>query len=174
SPEMNSSGPRSALVVSTLASVQGLRLAVAAWKRGLPDAGTAKLSYSSFASSSLTALAKAYRNCSYVSGTARLMLAGLPSTGEADFSADNGRGSTPRNGAGSIATVAAERPRPATICASRPPKECPITAGFFRSRPIARVKCSATWPTPLFCEDVGMRLRLSHGRGVMRPHRLHG
>ncbi len=34
------------------------------------------------------------------------------------------------NGAGSIATVAAERPRPARICASRPPKEWPMIAGF--------------------------------------------
>jgi len=36
-------------------------------------------------------------------------------------------------GAESIATVAAESPRPATICESSPPKECPITAGFFAS-----------------------------------------
>jgi hypothetical protein len=57
-------------------------------KRGTPDAGTAKVSYSSLASSSLTALAKAKRNWSYVSGTARLRLAGLPMTGDADFSAE--------------------------------------------------------------------------------------
>jgi len=58
-----------------------------------------------------------------VSGTARLRLAGLPSTGLADFSAETGSGSTPRNGAGSIATLAADNPRPATICVNRPPKE---------------------------------------------------
>jgi hypothetical protein len=46
---------------------------------------------------------------------ARLRLAGLPSTGDADLSAENGSGSTPRKGAGSIATEAAARPRPATI-----------------------------------------------------------
>ena len=28
------------------------------------------------------------------------------------------------------ATVAADRPRPASICASKPPVECPMTAGF--------------------------------------------
>ncbi len=39
---------------------------------------------------------------------ARFRLAGLPSTGQADLSAENGSGSTPRNGAGSIATVAAD------------------------------------------------------------------
>ena len=61
-----------------------------------------------------------------MSGTARLMFAGLPSTGNADFSEEIGSGSTPRNGAGSIATDAAESPRPATICVSRPPKEWPI------------------------------------------------
>jgi hypothetical protein len=41
SPEMISSGPRSGFSLSTLASVHGLRLAVAAWKSGAPDAGTA-------------------------------------------------------------------------------------------------------------------------------------
>ena len=58
SPEMISSGPRSGFLVFTFASVQGFRLAVAAWKSGAPDAGTANSAYSSLASSSLTALAK--------------------------------------------------------------------------------------------------------------------
>jgi len=58
SPEMSRSGPRSGFLVSTFASVHGLRFAVAAWKIGAPGAGTAKDSYSSLASSSLTALAK--------------------------------------------------------------------------------------------------------------------
>ncbi|MDB5944295.1 MAG: hypothetical protein JWQ13_3861 [Ramlibacter sp.] len=44
SPEMISSGPRCGLSVSTFASVQGLRLADAAWKSGAPEAGTAKVS----------------------------------------------------------------------------------------------------------------------------------
>ena len=39
SPEMISRGPRWGFLLSTRASVQGLRLAVAAWKRGTPDAG---------------------------------------------------------------------------------------------------------------------------------------
>jgi hypothetical protein len=46
--------------LSTLASVQGLRFAAAAWKIGSREAGTAKVSYSCFASSSGTALAKAH------------------------------------------------------------------------------------------------------------------
>ncbi len=50
-----------------------------------------------------------------MSGTARLRLAGLPSTGQADFSAEKGSGNTPRNGAGSIATVATETPRPGDL-----------------------------------------------------------
>jgi hypothetical protein len=37
---MISSGHRSAFLVSTLASVQGLRLALAAWNSGAPDPGT--------------------------------------------------------------------------------------------------------------------------------------
>ena len=71
-----------------------------------------------------------------MSGTARLRLAGLPSTGKADFSAEIGSGRTPRNGAGSIATEAAESPRPAMICVSRPPNEWPITTGLRSSSPI--------------------------------------
>jgi hypothetical protein len=67
-------------------------------------------------------------------------LAGLPSTGEADLSAEIGSGSTPRNGAASIATVTAACPRPATICAIRPPKGCPITAGLLVSPPITAEK----------------------------------
>src|SRR6266566_4811965 len=47
-----------------LASVHGLRLAVAAWKIGTPEPGTEYVSYSSCASLSSTALAKAKRNCS--------------------------------------------------------------------------------------------------------------
>ena len=68
-----------------------------------------------------------------MSGTARLRLAGLPSTGEADLSAEIGNGSTPRNGAGSIATDAAARPRPAMIWVINPPNECPMTAGLWFS-----------------------------------------
>ena len=58
-PEMISSGPRSGFLVSTFASVQGLRLAVAAWKSGAPGAGTENCSYSSFASSSLDGVGEA-------------------------------------------------------------------------------------------------------------------
>ena len=62
-----------------------------------------------------------------MSGTARLRLAGLPITGRADLRAETGSGSTPRNGAGSIATETAASPRPARIWAIKPPKECPIS-----------------------------------------------
>ena len=55
---------------------------------------------------------------------------GLTRNGPATLSAETGSGRTPRKGPGSIATVAAERPRPATICASKPPVECPMIAGF--------------------------------------------
>ena len=64
SPSMMSSGPRFGFFVSTFASVHGLKFAVAAWNSGSPGVATEKVSYSSFASSSLTALAKEYRNCS--------------------------------------------------------------------------------------------------------------
>ena len=58
-------------------------------------------------------------------------------TGAADFRADAGSGRTPRNGAGSIATVTAEDPVPAILWAMSPPKECPTTAGLMVSWPIA-------------------------------------
>ena len=74
-------------------------------------------------------------------------LSGFFSTGPADFSADSGSGSTPRKGPGSIATVAAERPRSAIIWPSRPPVECPITAGFFSSCPITSAVWSAICPS---------------------------
>ena len=44
----------------------------------------------------------------------------------------------------SIATVAAERPRPASICASKPPVECPISAGFLSKALMISVVWSAT------------------------------
>src|SRR5205085_7871510 len=115
SPETISSGPRSGFLLSTLASVHGFRLAVAAWNSGAPGAGTWKVSWSCFASTSLRALAQPYRNWSKVSATARLRLAGFPSTGIADLNEEIGSGNTPRKGAGSIATDAVDKPRPAMI-----------------------------------------------------------
>ena len=96
-----------------------------------------------------------------MSGTARFQLSGLCSTALATRSAEIGSGSTPRNGAGSIATEAAERPRPATICVSRPPNECPITAGFFSSWRITSAKWSATCPTVLPAKTSGWALASS-------------
>ncbi len=54
----------------------------------------------------------------------------MRNTGHEDFSVEIGRGSTPRNGAGSMATVTAARSRPARICAISPPNEWPMIAGF--------------------------------------------
>jgi hypothetical protein len=82
-------------------------------------------------------------------------LAGLPSTGDADFRAEIGRGSTPRNGAGSIATDAAARPRPARIWVSRPPKEWPMIAGFWASPRMIVSKWSATWLMDLCANTSG-------------------
>jgi hypothetical protein len=61
-------------------------------------------------------------------------------TGAADLRAEIGSGSTPRNGAGSMATAAADSPRPARIWVSRPPKECPTMAGFVVSLEITYSK----------------------------------
>src|SRR2546421_3133807 len=86
---------------------------------------------------------------------ALFQFAGFCSTGDADLSDEMGRGSTPRNGAGSMATEAAERPRPATICVRRPPNEWPITAGFLFRRWMTESIWSATWPTFLPAKTSG-------------------
>ena len=48
-----------------------------------------------------------------------------------------------------MATVADASPRPARICASRPPNEWPMMAGFVVSPRMIASKWSATWPTVL-------------------------
>ena len=132
---MISSGPRSGFLVSTFASVHGLRLAAAAWNSGSPGrghrVGLVQLPWPRPRS----------RRWRTRSGTGRRSAArrgcgwpGCASTGEPTCSAEIGSGSTPRNGAGSIATDAADRPRPARIWVSSPPKEWPMTAGFRSSR----------------------------------------
>ena len=93
-----------------------------------------------------------------MSGIALFQFVGLLRTGDAALSAEIGKGSTPRNGAGSIATVAFDSPRPATICARRPPKEWPITAGFLLSLLTIALTWSATWPTPLPAKTSGCAL----------------
>ena len=60
-----------------------------------------------------------------------------------------------------MATAAADSPRPAMIWASRPPNECPITAGLRVSRPMTSEKWSATWPTDLPANTSGCSLASS-------------
>ena len=62
----------------------------------------------------------------------------------AERNAETGSGNTPRNGAGSIATDTAARPRPARICVIRPPNECPTTAGLRESARTSSSRWSAT------------------------------
>ena len=88
--------------------------------------------------------------------------------------AEIGSGSTPRNGAGSIATDAADRPRPARIWVSRPPKLWPITAGLRSSLPMTLAKWSAMSPIDLRANDLGVGLGLGDGVGVVGPAGTHG
>jgi hypothetical protein len=90
-----------------------------------------------------------------VSGTARLRFNGFRRTGDAERREEIGNGSTPRNGAGLIATEAAERPRPARISVSRPPNEWPITAGFWFRPLMTSSKWSATSPIDFFARTSG-------------------
>ena len=62
-------------------------------------------------------------------------------------------------------------PRPARICASRPPNEWPMRAGFFLSPRMISSKWSATCPIGLVREHVGLRVRLIDGLGVVGPAR---
>ena len=160
SPEMTSIGPRFGFFLSALASVPGLMFAVAAWNSGRPGAGDVEgVVERRWASASGTALAKPYRNCSKVSVTAFLRLPGLPSTGNDAFNAENGSGSTPRLGAGSIATEAIASPRPAMIWASSPPNECPMTTGLRSSPAITSATWSATCPTEVPAKPSGFARR---------------
>src|SRR5437868_8665006 len=86
---------------------------------------------------------------------ALFQFAGFCSTGDADLRDEMGSGSTPRNGAGSIATEATARPRPAMICVSKPPNEWPTTAGFLLSAWMTESMWSATWPTFLPAKTSG-------------------
>jgi hypothetical protein len=72
-------------------------------------------------------------NWSKVSVIARPRYRGFNKKGPLALSVEKGNGKTPRNTPGSMATVAAESPQPASIWANNPPVECPITAGFFSS-----------------------------------------
>ena len=87
-------------------------------------------------SASATALPNAKRNCFSLSITARRGCAGWRAPATAAFSAETGSGSTPRNGAGSMATDAAASPSPASFWVIRPPNECPMTTGLRCSSPI--------------------------------------
>ena len=86
---------------------------------------------------------------------ARCLFAGFRKAGEATRSDENGSGSTPRKGAGLMATDADASPRPARISVKSPPKECPITTGFFDRPLITWSKCSATSPTDLPAKTSG-------------------
>ena len=101
SPEMSRRGPRWGLWMSTLSSVQGLKLANAPWKSGLPGAGTASSLIKAVCFGVIdTPFAKANWNCSKLTGTARPTLRGLVSTGEAALSSESGSASMPRKAAG--------------------------------------------------------------------------
>ena len=84
----------------------------------------------------------------------------FPRTGLPDFSEEIGSGRIPRKGAESKATVAAERPRPARICDSRPPNEWPITAGFFFSPLDHLAEVVGDLADRLVGEDLGVLFRL--------------
>jgi hypothetical protein len=119
---------------------------------------------------SLTAFANANRNCSYVSGTARSLLTGLRNTGRADRKAEMGNGSTPRNGAGSMATAAAASPRPAMIRASKPPKDADdgrraVQFADHRRQVVRHVADG------FVCEALRVRGGFLDGLGIIRPAR---
>ena len=97
--------------------------------------------------------------------------AGCRAPASADLSAENGSGRTPRNGAGSIATETAESPRPATICVSRPPKECPITAGFLSACRSPRRSDRRPRPIDLSAKTSGFAFASSTVFGIVRPAR---
>ena len=169
---MISSGPRSGFSVSTFTSVHGFRFAAAAWNSGTPAAGTA------YVVVELLRLVLGHR---VGEGVPELVVGqrdgpvpvapGCPGPGRADFSAENGSGSTPGTAPGRWRPTPADRPRPATIWVSRPPNECPTTTGLRSSRPMTSLKWSATSPTDLLANTSGCSLGLLDGVGIVGPAR---
>jgi hypothetical protein len=51
--------------------------------------------------------------------------------------------------------VATETPRPASICASKPPVECPITAGLFTKALMISMVWSATCSSVFLAKTSG-------------------
>src|ERR1700684_974224 len=90
-------------------------------------------------------------------------------TGMAERSADSGSGSTPRNGAESMATDAVPRPWPASCWVSRPPKECPMIAGLCRSAAMASAMWLVTCPTLLPAKTCGLAPASSTVAGAAGP-----
>src|SRR5919107_1895535 len=97
-------------------------------------------------------------NCSSVSATVPLRLAGLRQTTEPTLAEDSGSGSTPLTGAGSIATAASASPRPTRICVIMPPNEWPITIGLRSSAVITSAKWLTTSATPYPAMGLGLAL----------------
>src|SRR5262249_32199223 len=113
---------------------------------------------SSRPSLSSSAFAHPYLNWSKLSVIARFGVRGSRSSGPTPLSTENGSGSTPRKTPGSIATVTADRPRPASLSARRPPVEWPRIAGFL-FRP---------WMTCVVCAATSSRLFLASASGSAR------
>ena len=164
------SGPRSAFSWSTLASVQGFRLANVAWKSGSPGAAHG------VGLEELLGLLLADR---VGEGVAELVererewpdacCAGSPGPAWTERRAEIGRGGTPRNGAASTATVAAESPRPATIWASRPAERVPDHRRLLVQRLDDRRVVVGHLSDRLVGEDFGVCLGLLDGLRVVGP-----
>jgi hypothetical protein len=87
------------------------------------------------------------------------------------LSTEAGKGKTPRKTPGSIATVAAERPQPAIICASKPPVECPITAGFLSKALMTSAVLVSDLLQGLLCDDLRLHPSRLNGCRIAWPIR---
>src|SRR5215217_6952729 len=105
---------------------------------------------------------------------ARPRYRGFNRKGPVALSVERGSGRTPRNTPGSMATVAAESPRPASIWANNPPVECPITAGLFSSLPITSAVWSATCFSVFLASTSGFARAASTVWPVRRQRRVAG
>src|SRR5205823_12906067 len=161
------------LLLSTFASVHGLRLALAAWNSGAPGAATWNVSCSCFASSSLRALAQPYLNWSTRSVTARFQLAGFPSTGEADFNEEIGSGSTPTKRSRIDRNGGRRQPPSGDDLRQQPAERVPDDGRLLVQLPdhIANMVCDLTDLLP--GEDLWMGPRLPDGLRVVGPTGRH-
>src|SRR5215472_4716390 len=153
---MISRGPRPGFFVFTFASVHGFRFALPICTRAIPEPAMWNVSYSSFASLLVQRVRPAVLELVERERDRAATRERVDQERAHPLQHRDGNGRTPRKTPGSIATVAADRPRPASICATRPPvAPCPrMPKTWMRSKSV----CAPDLP----CVFLPLKLPTAH------------